>query len=42
VRTVWWFGPILVLLVVTAGKKRWLRVIKAVASVFFHTHGPFE
>jgi hypothetical protein len=42
VRTLWWFGPLLVLVVATAGKKRMLRVVKAVAGVFIHTHGPFQ
>jgi hypothetical protein len=41
-RTLWWFGPLMVLVVVTAGKKRVLRVVKAVAGVFFRTHGPFQ
>lgn len=42
VRTLWWFGPLLVLGVVTAGKKRIFRFVKAAASVFIHTHGPFQ
>lgn len=39
VRTVWWFGPLLVVLLIVAGRKGIVRLAAYVAKVFVHTHG---
>lgn len=37
-RTIWWFGPLVVLLLVFAGRKGIVRLIAYVAKVFVHSH----
>ncbi len=34
----WWFGPLLIVLLVTAGRRGILRLIAYVARAFVHTH----
>ena len=36
----WWFGPLLLMVVVAAGWKGIARLGAYVARVFIHTHGP--
>ena len=38
VHTLWWFGPLLIVLVIAAGRKGILRLGAYVAKVFLHTH----
>lgn len=40
VRSIWWFGPLLLLLLVAAGRKGLLRLAAYAAKVFVHTHSP--
>lgn len=40
VQTFWWFGPLLVVLIVAAGRKGVVRLVAYLAKVFVHTHGP--
>ena len=37
-RTIWWFGPLVVLLFFFAGRKVIARLIAYVANVFVHSH----
>ena len=39
VQTIWWFGPLLVILLILAGRKGIVRLTSYVARVFIHTHG---
>lgn len=36
----WWFGPLLFVLLLAAGRKGIFRLATYVARVFVHTHGP--
>ena len=38
VRTVWWFGPLLLVMIATAKRKKLLRFATYVGRVFFQTH----
>ena len=40
VQSIWWFGPLLLLLLITASRKGLLRLGAYVLKVFVHTHGP--
>lgn len=39
VQTIWWFGPLLLVIVIAAGRKGVLRLASYVLKVFVHTHG---
>jgi hypothetical protein len=39
-RTIWWFGPLMLILLVTAGRKGLTRLVSYVLRVFVHTHSP--
>ena len=39
VRSIWWFGPLLLLLLVAAGRKGLPRLAAYVVKVLVHTHG---
>lgn len=38
VATYWWFGPMLVLIAVTASRRAWLRLIRYVGITFVRSH----
>lgn len=40
VSTVWWFGPLVLVLLITAGRKKLLHLGLYLAKAFVHTHGP--
>jgi hypothetical protein len=40
VQTIWWFGPLLIVLIIAAGRKGIVRLGAYVLKVFIHTHGP--
>ena len=40
VQTIWWFGPVLVLLLIVGGRKGIIRLISYVVGVFLHAHKP--
>ena len=39
VLTIWWFGPLLVILLIVGGRKGLFRFVSYVARVFVHSHG---
>jgi hypothetical protein len=38
--TIWWFGPLLLILLISAGRKKLVRLMSYVVRVFAHTHTP--
>lgn len=39
VQSIWWFGPLLIVILIAAGRKGIVRLVSYVARVFIHTHG---
>lgn len=39
-QTFWWFGPLIIVVVIAGGRKGVLRLATYVLKVFVHTHGP--
>lgn len=40
VMTYWWFGPLVLVLLATVGRKQFRRLASYMARVFVHTHAP--
>ena len=38
VTTYWWFGPLLLLIAVTASRRAWLRLIRYIGITFARSH----
>jgi hypothetical protein len=38
VMTYWWFGPLLVVILLTGTRKGWMRLLRYVGSTYIHSH----